>query len=71
MENPNLEQRLQRIESLLKSQKNTIALNKKRRERTKKIDKVSIILIEKMIQMLFPYIAPFIIHFWDILYNLL
>ena len=49
MENPNLEQRLQRIESLLKSQKNTIALNKKRRERTKKIDKVSIILIEKMI----------------------
>ena len=71
MENPNLEQRLQRIESLLKSQKNTIALNKKRRERTKKIDKVSIILIEKMIQMLLPCIAPFIIHFWDILYNLL
>ena len=71
MENPNLEQRLQRIESLLKLQKNIIVLDKKRKVKAKKLDKIIIILIEKLIQMLLPYIVPFIIHFWDILYNLL
>ena len=71
MENSNLEQRLQRIESLLKLQKNIIVLDKKRKVKAKKLDKIIIILIEKMIQMLLPYIIPFIIHFWDIIHNLL
>ncbi len=71
MENSNLEQRLQRIESLSKSQKNAFVSDKKRKRKSKKITKIIFILIEKMIQMLLPYIVPFVIHFWDILYNLL
>lgn len=71
MENPNLEQRLQRIESLLKSQKNAFVLDKKRERKLEKVNKIIFIVIEEMIQMLLPYIVPFIIHFWDILYNLL
>lgn len=65
MENPNLEQRLQRIESLLTLQKNAFTINKKRKEKARKIKKIVIILIEKVIQLLLPYIIPFIIHCWE------
>lgn len=71
MENLNIEQRSQRIESLLKPQKNAFILDKKRKRKSKKINKIIFILIEKLIQMLLPYIVPFIIHFWDIFCNLL
>ena len=71
MDNPNLEQRLQRIESLSKPQKNAFVSDKKRKRKSKKVNKIIFIVIEKMIQMLLPYIVPFIIYFWDILYNLL
>ena len=72
MDNPNLEQRLQRIESLLALQKNdAFAINKKRKEKAKKINKIVIILIEKVIKLLLPYVIPFIIHVWDNLFNLL
>jgi len=71
MENPNLEQRLQRIESLLKSQKNAFVLGKKRQRKAKEFSKILIILIEKVIQLLLPYAIPFIIHYWDNLFNLL
>ena len=72
MDNPNLEQRLQRIESLLALQKNdAFAINKKCKEKAKKINKIVIILIEKVIKLLLPYVIPFIIHVWDNLFNLL
>jgi hypothetical protein len=71
MENLTIEQRLQRIESLLKPQKNAFTLDKKRRRKAKKYNKILIILIEKMIEQLLPYAIPFIIHFWDNICNLL
>jgi uncharacterized coiled-coil protein SlyX len=71
MDNPNLEQRVQRLESLLTFQSNAFEINKKRREKAKKLSKIVIILIEKMIQILLPYAIPFIIHFGDNIFNLL
>ena len=71
MDNPNLEQRLQRIESLSKPQKNAFVSDKKRKRKSKKIDKIIFILIEKLIEQLLPYAIPFIIHFWNNLCNLL
>ena len=73
MENPNLEQRLQRqrIESLTKPQKNAFVSDKKHKRKSKKINKIIFILIEKLIQMLLPYSIPFIIHLWNNICNLL
>ena len=71
MENPNLEQRSQRIESLLKPQKNAFTLDIKRKRKAKRFGKILIIFIEKIIEQFLPYAIPFIIHFWDNLCNLL
>ena len=71
MDNPNLEQRLQRIESLSKPQKNAFVSDKKRKRKSKKINRIIFILIEKLIQMLLSYSIPFIIHLWNNICNLL